>query len=184
MWGARRWAFGPIGVRCDREWLTRAEIAGCDYREDEVLGRYGIPREPPHECELASMTHRVRERALQKLFVRDARPVGRLRDDASEASDGGMEAFDLGGERRENRDVIRTPNEEGLGVAEHAVHVMKKLVRTANARRDTKGREGLGAAAERLLCAIRDRGEEMLEESGLVFHGEMVAGIRAGKAKE
>ena len=163
----------PVGIRRVGHGLSGSEIVCGHGRENEILGRNRIPVQPTQESELANMSHRIRERALKKLVILNARRERLVREVGSQRLECRMEALDLFGEVCQSWRLERTTVKHGPGVADQSCHVPEQLVRRTRSRRCAEVGKIRRRAAKRFLRAVSQRGEKVAKESTGFSHGAM-----------
>ncbi len=153
--------FRPFLVWAAGRRLFWTKMFGADVSEDEVLRRNRAACKTAQESELAGVSHCVGEWSLEKnlwgypmKFGADLYVVGDVGQDLVEVGDGG-------GEIQQYGRAVSAADEEGAGVPEHAVHVADQLVRGANEGCGTEVREFGRGIAQRFLCSVGERGEEV-----------------------
>ena len=150
--------------------MVRAEVVRRDVREDKVLRGDGTACEASQESELAGVCHGVGERPLKKNLGRNAAKLCASFQMSRKIRNYLMKMFDGRREVRKERRLVGTANEEGARVAEDAVHVPDKLMRSPHLVTCSKVRELRRSVAQGLLGAISESGEKVFEKGLFVVH--------------
>ena len=134
--------------------MVRAEVVGRDVREDKILRRHWCACEASQESELAGVGHCVGERALKKNLGCNAAKLCASFQMSGKIRNYLVKVFDSRGEVRKGRRLVGAASEEGSGVAEDAVHVPDKLMRSPHLVTGSKVREFWWGVAQSLLGTV------------------------------
>jgi hypothetical protein len=111
------------------------------------------------------MGHGVRQRPLQELLVGDARRERRVREVVAQRLQLLVEAGNLLLQTGQRRRRVVAAAQHGARVADQPGHVPEQLVRRAHVGPRAELAEAGGRAAQRFLGAVRQCGQEVLQQT-------------------
>jgi len=140
-----------------------------DVRENKVFRCDGVSGDPSQHCQLPGMSHRVGEWSLQHHLRCDVMKLcsnfkvpGKILQYFVEVNDSCF--------KRQPGWGIRTTDEESSSVSQHAVHVSDQFMWSSNVVWALERGELRWSTTKRLLCAICEGCQEMLQHFSLIIH--------------